>query len=177
MEPAVGTVVVRGTAMSSGGSGCGNRTGSSGPESSRDVESFIDDVMADHFERFDLAGAIVTVVEDGEVLVSKGYGHADVGAGVLVDAEMTLFPSASVAKLFTWTAVMQLVEEGKLALDADVNDYLTGFEIPDTFPEPVRVWHLLSHTAGFEDRPQVGAYSRSSDDLPEHGGRSVCLTG
>lgn len=136
-------------------------------ESAQDLESFLDDVMAGHFEQFDLAGAVVTVVQDGEILVSKGYGHADRSAEVPVDAETTLFPTASVAKLFTWTAVMQLVEQGKLDLDADVNDYLTGFQIPDTFPEPVRVWHLLSHTTGFEDRPQVGAYTRKSENLPE----------
>ncbi len=76
-------------------------------------------------------------------------------------------PTASVAKLFTWMAVMQLVEQGRLDLDADVNDYLTSFQIPDTFGEPVRVWHLLSHTAGFEDKPQVGAYSRRSEGLPD----------
>jgi CubicO group peptidase (beta-lactamase class C family) len=117
------------------------------------LEVFLDDVMAEHFDRFDLAGASVTVVKDGEVRVSKGYGHADVAAGTPVEADTTIFPTASVAKLFTWTAIMQLVEQGQLDLDGEVNSYLSGFQIPDNFDEPVRVWHLLSHTAGFEDKP------------------------
>lgn len=117
------------------------------------LESFVDETMADHLERFDLAGAAVTVVHDGEIVVSKGYGYADVAAGTPVDAATTVFPTASVAKLFTWTAIMQLVEGGQLDLDAEVNDHLDGFQVPDRFDEPVRVWHLLSHTAGFEDKP------------------------
>jgi CubicO group peptidase (beta-lactamase class C family) len=133
----------------------------------RALEAFIDDLMADHFDRFALAGATVTVVKDGAVLVSKGYGHADLDADIAVDATTTLFPTGSVAKLLTWTAVMQLVEQGRLDLDADVNDYLTGFQIPDTYAEPVRVWHLLSHTAGFEDRPVVGLLAIEADAVPD----------
>ena len=118
--------------------------------------------MADHLDRFDLAGASVTVVKDGEVWVSKGYGHADVAAGTPVEAATTIFPTASVAKLFTWTAIMQLVEQGKLDLDGEVNSYLSAFQIPDHFDEPVRIRHLLSHTAGFEDKPMSLA-SRPED--------------
>jgi CubicO group peptidase (beta-lactamase class C family) len=118
-----------------------------------DLESFLDQTMAGHLERFDLAGAAVTVVRDGEVVVAKGYGHADLEKGTAVDAGTTVFPTASVSKLFTWTALMQLVERGQLDLDAEVNDLLRGFQLPDEFDEPVRVWHLLSHTAGFEDKP------------------------
>jgi CubicO group peptidase (beta-lactamase class C family) len=61
-----------------------------------------------------------------------------------------LFRIGSASKLFTWTAVMQLAEQGKLDLDADVNTYL-DFEIPATYPEPITMKHLMSHTPGFED--------------------------
>ena len=61
------------------------------------------------------------------------------------------FALAQSAKLFTWTAVMQLVEQGKLDLDADINTYL-DFRIPDTYPQPITLKHLMTHTAGFEDR-------------------------
>ena len=125
----------------------------SGPDAAAALEAFLDEVMADHLDRFDLAGASVTVVKDGASLVSKGFGHADVAAGEPVEATTTLFPTASVAKLFTWTAVMQLVEQGRIDLDAEVNSYLASLEAPDNFDEPVRVWHLLSHSAGFEDKP------------------------
>jgi len=145
----------------------------SGPETGDGIttpqalEAFIDDLMADHVDEFGLAGVTVTVVKDGEVFVSKGYGHADIAADVPVDAESTLFTTGSVAKLFTWTAVMQLIEQGKLDLDGEVNSYLTGFQIPDTFPEPVRVWHLLSHTAGFEDRPVAGLFAKTAGEVPD----------
>jgi CubicO group peptidase (beta-lactamase class C family) len=132
-----------------------------------DLESFVDDIMADHFDRFELAGAAVTVVKDGDVILSKGYGYADIAAGIPVEPDSTIFSTASVAKLYTWTAVMQLVERGELDLDAEVNSYLTAFQIPDTFEEPVRVWHLLSHTAGFEDTPVVGLMARSAADVPD----------
>jgi CubicO group peptidase (beta-lactamase class C family) len=59
----------------------------------------------------------------------------------------------SISKLFVATAVMQLVEQGKLDLDTDVNRYLTAFQLEDTFPQPVTLAHLLTHTAGFEDPP------------------------
>ena len=140
------------------------REGLSTPDA---LELFVDGLMDDHFDRFALAGATVTIVKDGDVFLSKGYGHADVDADVPVSADTTLFPTASVAKLFTWTAVMQLVEEGKLDLDGEVNSYLTEFQIPDTYAEPIRVWHLLSHTAGFEDRPVAGAFAKDAAAVPD----------
>ena len=72
----------------------------------------------------DVAGAVVVVVKDGQTLLQKGYGYADVAAHKPVDPETTMFRTGSVSKLTTWTAVMQLVEQGKLDLDADVNGYL-----------------------------------------------------
>jgi CubicO group peptidase (beta-lactamase class C family) len=145
----------------------------SGPETADDIttphalEAFVDELIADHVDAFGLAGVTVTVVKDGEVIVSRGYGHADIAADVPVDAESTLFTTGSVAKLLTWTAVMQLVEQGKLELDGEVNGYLTGFQIPDTFPEPIRVRHLLSHTAGFEDRPVAGLFAKAAGEVPD----------
>ncbi len=75
-------------------------------------------------QRGDIAGAVVVVVKDGNILLQKGYGFAAVAARKPVDPERTLFRAGSVSKLFTWTAVMQQVERGKLDLDADVNTYL-----------------------------------------------------
>lgn len=69
-----------------------------------------------------------------------------------VVANQTLFLVGSVSKLFVWTAVMQVVEEGKIDLDADVNTYLTDFKVPDTYPgKPITMRYLMTHTAGFED--------------------------
>src|SRR5690606_12962398 len=75
----------------------------------------------------------------------------DVDRRIPVDPHRTLFRPGSVSKLFTWVAVMQLVEQGKLSLDEDVNTYLKGFRIRDTFKEPITLRHIMTHTAGFED--------------------------
>jgi CubicO group peptidase (beta-lactamase class C family) len=114
-------------------------------------------------EEYHIAGAAVAVVKDGELFFAKGYGYSDVGEGVPVDPEETMFRIGSVGKVFTWTAVMQLVEQGKLDLDADINTYL-DFRIPDTYPQPVTLKHLMTHTSGFEDR-HFGSGVSDADDL------------
>ncbi len=114
------------------------------------LEGFFDGLIKGQLRERSIAGATLAVVSGGEVLLLKGYGWADVEARRPVDPHETLFRIASVTKLFTYTAVMQLVEEGRLDLDTDVNAYL-DFRIPDAFGEPVTLRHLLTHTAGFED--------------------------
>src|SRR4029434_7469530 len=109
-----------------------------------------------------MAGAVVSVVKDGQVLFQKGYGYADVEEKKPVLPDQTLFRSGSISKLFTATAVMQLVEQGKLDLDRDVNDYL-DFPIPKTYPEPVTLRRLLTHTAGFEETLKNLFVARESD--------------
>ena len=81
---------------------------------------------------------------------AKGYGYSDVRHYTPVDAERSLFRIGSTSKLFTWTAVMQLVEQGKLDLDTDVNNYL-DFKIPATYPQPITLRHIMTHTPGFEE--------------------------
>jgi CubicO group peptidase (beta-lactamase class C family) len=122
-----------------------------GPTDAAEVGAFLDGLMAAHLADHDIVGATVAVVRDGDLLFSKGYGYADKESRTPVDAETTLFRVGSVSKLFTWTAVMQQVEEGKLDLDTDVREYI-DFDIPDTFDAPITLTHLLTHTPGFEDR-------------------------
>ena len=107
--------------------------------------------MANQLNENYLPGAVIVVVRDGEIYFSKGYGFADVENRIPVDPATTLFRPGSVSKLFLWTAVMQLVEQGKLDLNEDVNTYL-DFTIPATYPEPITLRHLMTHTPGFEDR-------------------------
>ena len=111
----------------------------------------------------DIAGAVVVVVKDGQVLLQSGYGYADVEKRTPVDPETTLFRPGSVSKLFTWTAVMQLVEQGKLDLDADVNQYL-DFEIPPRDGKPVTLRHIMTHTSGLEERSARADHQRSGRD-------------
>jgi len=122
-----------------------------GPTDPAETEAFLDDVFAKDMEEHHIAGAAIAVVKDGQLFFTKGYGYADVENKIPVDPNLTLFKIGSGTKVFTWTAVMQLVEQGKLDLNADVNTYL-DFRIPDTYPQPITLKHLMSHTAGFEDQ-------------------------
>lgn len=120
-------------------------------DDSVDLSAFMDGVLATSMESNHVPGAVVVVVKDGEVFFSKGYGYADLENKIPVDPATTLFRPGSVSKLFTWTSVMQLVEAGKLDLDADVNTYL-DFEIPATFAQPITLRLIMTHLAGFEDK-------------------------
>jgi CubicO group peptidase (beta-lactamase class C family) len=130
-----------------------------------EVESFVDGLVADQLAEYEIPGAVVVIVKDGELLLSKGYGHTGLDRGTAVDPERTRFDIGSVTKLFTATAVMQLVERGELDLDADVNRYLSDVRVPDTFPEPVTTAHLLTHTAGFDERLFVGMLARTPEEV------------
>ncbi|MDX1697804.1 MAG: serine hydrolase domain-containing protein, partial [Thiohalobacterales bacterium] len=124
----------------------------------------IDDVITTQRFLDDIPGATVAVVQGGRVLHVRGYGLADRAQQLPVDAGRTLFGTGSVAKVFTWTAVMQLVEQGRLLLDRDINDYLGDFQVPASWPAPVTLADLMTHTAGFEDR-NIGFYARDPADL------------
>ncbi|GFE85138.1 serine hydrolase domain-containing protein [Steroidobacter agaridevorans] len=121
------------------------------PLTRENVEAWLDGYMPYALQIGDIAGAVVVVVKDGQVLAQKGYGYADVKTKKPVDPELTLFRPGSISKLFTWTAVMQQVEQGKLDLDADVNQYL-DFEIPPRDGQPVTLRNIMTHTAGFEEQ-------------------------
>ena len=116
-----------------------------------DLEPWLDGFMPYAIERGDVAGAVVAVVKNGEVIFAKGYGFADVEKRKPVDAERTMFRPGSISKLFTWTAVMQLVEQGKLDLDHDVNEYL-DFKIPPRSDGPITLRNIMTHTPGFEEQ-------------------------
>ena len=115
-----------------------------------DLENWLDGMVPYALKAGDIAGAVVVVVKEGTVLLQKGYGYADVGKKLRMDPEQTMVRIGSTSKLFTWTAVMQLVEQGKLDLDADVNQYL-DFKIPENFGKPVTMRDLMNHRAGFEE--------------------------
>lgn len=117
-----------------------------------ELEAFLDDVIAAELNAYKIPGATISVVKDGALLFAKGYGFANLEQQRPVVASETLFRVGSVTKLFTWTAVMQLIEQGDIDPTADVNTYLGSFSIPATYPEPIRMADLMTHTAGFEDR-------------------------
>jgi CubicO group peptidase (beta-lactamase class C family) len=116
-----------------------------------DVEAFLDGLVPLQLKHADIAGVTISVVKDGKLLFAKGYGYADVQKKQPVSPQDTLFRPGSISKLFTWTAVMQLFEQGKLDLDRDVNEYL-DFKIPDAFGKPITLKNILTHTPGFEEQ-------------------------
>jgi len=136
-----------------------------GPTDTKELETFIDGLMAAHMQSHNIPAATISVVKDGTLFFAKGYGYADLEKRISVDPYKTLFRPGSASKLFTWTAVMQLVERGQLDLDTNINDYLTEFKIPDTYPEPITMKHLLTHTPGFEDGGLGFLFVKSTNDI------------
>ena len=116
-----------------------------------DVEAFLDGLVPLQIKQADIAGATIAVVKDGKLLFAKGYGYSDVKNNKPVSAQDTLFRPGSISKLFTWTAIMQLYEQGKLDLDRDINEYL-DYKIPDAFGKPITLKNVMTHTPGFEEQ-------------------------
>lgn len=115
-----------------------------------DAAAFFDGLMPDAIERSDIAGAVLVIVKDGQPILERGYGYADVKKKRPVDPATTLFRPGSISKTFTWTAVMQLVQAGKIDLDADINQYL-DFKIPPYQGQPMTMRQLMTHSEGFSD--------------------------
>jgi CubicO group peptidase (beta-lactamase class C family) len=136
-----------------------------GPTTREELEAFVDGFMSAQMAKGPVAGASVVVVKDGSLFFAKGYGYEDVEKRVPVDPEQTLFRPGSVSKLFTWTAIMQLVEQGKLDLDTDVNTYLKDMKLRDNYPQPVTLRNLMTHTAGFEDGAIGYLFADNEKDL------------
>ena len=135
-----------------------------GPTDRAELEAFVDGIMAIRMRDKHIAGVTIAVVVDNNLFFKKGYGYADVATKKPVDPDVTMFRIGSISKLFTWTAVMQLVEQGKLDLDADINEYLTEFKIPPTYTRPITLKNLLAHTPGFEDQV-IGLFAHTPDKL------------
>jgi CubicO group peptidase (beta-lactamase class C family) len=125
--------------------------GTGAPLDAADANAWLDGYMPIAIGRADIPGAVVVIVKDGQILTSRGYGYADVGKRKSVDPHTTLFRPGSISKLFTWTAVMQLVEQGKLDLDEDINKYI-DFKIPPRNGKPITLRNIMTHTSGFEEQ-------------------------
>jgi CubicO group peptidase (beta-lactamase class C family) len=130
-----------------------------------DADVFFDGLMPYALARGDIAGSVLVIVKDGKILFAKGYGYSDVATRKPVIPDQTLFRPGSVSKLFTWTAVMQLVQAGKIDLDRDVNDYL-DFKIPEKFGKPITMRNLMTHTPGFEEGISKAFVQKSNELFP-----------
>jgi CubicO group peptidase (beta-lactamase class C family) len=119
-------------------------------QSNAEIAKFFDDYMARTIKELAIPGGAIIVVRNGDPILEKGFGYADVASKRSVSVNDSLFPAASISKLIPWLLVMQLVEDGRLDLDRDVNDYL-DFAIPKAFGKPITMRHLMTHTAGFPE--------------------------
>ncbi|MGB6294620.1 MAG: serine hydrolase [Rivularia sp. (in: cyanobacteria)] len=119
-----------------------------GLSSTEEFTTWVDKFMNDEMSKSHIPGVVISVVKDGEVFFTKGYGYANVEKKIRVNADKTLFRVASLSKLFTATAAMQLSEQGKLDINADANQYLKKFKIKNPFPEPVTAAQMMTHTDG-----------------------------
>jgi CubicO group peptidase (beta-lactamase class C family) len=119
-----------------------------------DLEAFLDGMMPSQLERENIAGAVIAVVKDGKLLFAKGYGYSDLEKRQPVSPDATLFRPGSISKLFTWTSVMQLVEQGKLDLDKDVNGYI-DFTIPPAYGQPITLRDIITHTSAWRKRRET----------------------
>lgn len=115
-----------------------------------DLEAWLGGLLPYGLKSGDIGGAVVAVVKDGKVLFQSGYGYADVEQHTPMDAERTLTRIGSTSKLFTWTAVMQLVQQGKLDLNRNVDDYL-DFKVSPAGGKPITLLDLMNHRGGFEE--------------------------
>ncbi|MDZ7694948.1 MAG: serine hydrolase domain-containing protein [Balneolaceae bacterium] len=131
---------------------------------STELISFLDGTIEAYMDEYDQAGATVVITQNGEPIALRGYGYADIENLRTVDPRQSLFRIGSISKLFVWIAIMQQVEAGNLDLNTDINQYLDEITIPETYPEPITLKHLMTHTAGFEEYV-TGLFARDSTRL------------
>lgn len=140
------------------------------PKSTRvqsdDLGVVVRQTLEQSFREYDADGATVSVVANGDTILTEGFGHAYKNPNAPVDSDTTLFRIGSVSKVFSFVAAMRLVDEGRIDPRAPVSEGLDSVSVPDAdaYDEPVTLAHLATHTAGFEERA-AGQFRQSPDDL------------
>ena len=132
------------------------------------LEIWLDEFVAEQMDKLHIPGVTFSLVQNGKLLLAKGYGYANLKEHIPVESDRTIFRVGSISKLFVATAIMQLVEKGSIYLHEDVNKYLTEFKIKGNYPQPVTIANLLTHTAGFDDR-YIGIIALKADNIQSLG--------
>lgn len=128
------------------------------------LEKFVDGEFKTNMEKYHIPGAVISIVKDGKIILSKGYGYADMEKKTQVSPDKTLFRVGSLTKIFTATSAMQLVQDGKIDLNANINTYLKDFKIKNSYKTPVTMASLLTHTAGIDD-DSIGDLSKINSGI------------
>ena len=131
------------------------------------LEAYVDGVVAAFRERDQINGVVVGIVRDGDVVLLKGYGDARAAPPSAADPQTDLFRIGSISKTFTYVAAMQLIEKGRMRLDDEVNAHLPAeLQLPaDGYADPIRIRHLMTHSAGFEDLALGHLFVREPDPV------------
>jgi len=115
------------------------------------IESYINEYMAQYIGETS-PGAAVVLVKDGEMIFSKGYGYANLEKNIPVNSADTVFEYASISKIFVYTTIMRLSEQGRIDLQADIREYLPEDFLKNLkYDKPITMLDIMNHTAGFED--------------------------
>lgn len=140
------------------------RTGAQdGPVDPAEMETFFDGYLAEQMDLYHIPGVVISVVKDGKVFFSKGYGYADLEKKMPF-SEDSLLTTASLGKLFTAVGLLQLSERSKIDLHADIRTYFKDFNLKTRFDDPLTFANLLTHTDGFETR-MIGVAALRADEL------------
>ncbi len=132
----------------------------------KQLEILFDPIFAERMQKLNIPGAVISVVKDGKIIFTKGYGVADVEKKTPVVPDKTLFRIGSITKVFTATAVMQLADSGKINLNDDVNKYIKGVQVPNTFSQPITFANLLTHTSGLDEISPGRRTSNEAEIIP-----------
>jgi CubicO group peptidase (beta-lactamase class C family) len=116
-------------------------------------------------QQWHVPGAVVVLVKNDAIVLQKGYGFADLEKQAPMSPATTILRVFSLSKLFTATAIMQVVEQGRIDVDVDVTTYLRQTRLQQTDLGPITIRHLLTYTAGFDsDQRAIGGSASSSTD-------------
>jgi CubicO group peptidase (beta-lactamase class C family) len=164
--PAPNSTIAAPATASAATAALGPRLAPGQPIPPAELEAMVDGMVRQAMTQDHIAGLTVAVVQDGQVILKKGYGFA--GPNRPVDPDRTLFRIGSISKTFTWILVMKEVEAGRMRLDAPINDYLPkALQIPaQGFARPIRVRDLMTHRPGFEDNALRGLFVKDPAKVP-----------
>ena len=115
------------------------------------VKRFVDGFMQENMDKYHVPASGVAVVSGDDVLFTGAYGYESIENDIPADGDTSMFSIGSMSKIFVYTAMMQLYEQGLLDFDAPVEQYI-DFEIDTSFDDPILISDLYNHTAGFEEK-------------------------
>lgn len=130
----------------------------------RRIQQFCDSILQTAIDSQQTPGLSIAIVNKDTAYYLKGFGYRDWEKKLPVDPHQTIFQIGSVGKIFTAIAIMQQVDKGRLNLHTDINHYLAPLKIENHFEKPITLWHLLTHTAGFDDQ-LIGYAVRNKEEI------------